>query len=362
MIKLAKKNLIFIFFLLACEQQNTIHYPDWLNEEAIKSKNTITKGPYKDSRGGYNQTVNASKKYRYLTYSYPKNEYYPFWLYNLSINLDNLNLNSLALKEIEKLISYKDESVFPIDIKRIKSLKTLKEIPFSIQLKLLAKEKKIDEFNNLLNNFSPSSNYSMFKTAEAFMLLGKNEKSLEYLKESVKLKSHLRIHKRSSTTAGAVGLAYTMKSLHSIDTLASWLFKINSDVPPKEYCRLNSKGLPDIYSKRQWQSSLAIINKFKELSSHININPKQVSFNDGLYQGSCRGFIDTIKVNVKIRNNKINNIDIIEQKEDRPYTSFVTIPKRIIDSQSLKVDAVTSATITSYAIIGAVAEATLKAY
>lgn len=361
MTSLLKSSLILIILLLACKKDSNSNYPNWLAEEPIKSLNRITKGPYKASRNSYDQAISSTKNYRYLIYSYPKNEYYPYWLYNLSINLDNLDLNTLALKELNKLSNYIDTTIFPKDIKRIKSLNELKDLPLSIRLKALAKARKTTQFQKAIESYTPASNYSLFKIAEAYMFLNEKDKSLQYLKEAIKIENHLRAHKRISTTAGAVGLAYTSDLTQQIDTLASWVYEIDSNIPPQQYSRLNSKGLPDAYSKRQWQSSQAIIHKFKELASYGNKSFGVGVLKDGIYQGTCQGFIDTVKVNVEFNKNKIKNIEVVKSKEDRPNTSLITIPNRIIKSQSLQVDAITGATITSYAIIGAVAEATLKA-
>lgn len=357
-----------LLFALSCDtkknnSQDEAVYPDFLNELTIVSESEIKKGPSKDARSGYIETIKSARQYRYLCNSYPRNKYYSFWLYNLGLNLENIDQHSLAFSEFEKLFFFNDSTAFPNDIKRINTLSDLKELPFALQLKLAAKLNKIKKFNEISETYNPKNNFSMLQSAFAYSFMKDTAKSIQILKSAIQPQNHIRLQKRSSTTAGAVCLAYTMGQYNYIDTLSSWISEINTETPPLKYSRLNKTGEPDSYSKNQWNSSLAIINKFKEFSllAKDSLIFRFTNLQDGKYLGTCRGFIDTIKVQISISENQITSINVLNSKEDRPQTAIEIIPQRILKSKGLMVDAVTSATVTSSAIIAAVAEAGLKA-
>jgi uncharacterized protein with FMN-binding domain len=73
---------------------------------------------------------------------------------------------------------------------------------------------------------------------------------------------------------------------------------------------------------------------------------------DGVYTGKSLGYSDTqdMLTTVTIKDGKIADVQVKHQEKiDLGATRIV--PKRIVDAQSLKVDAVTGATITSQAIV-----------
>ena len=79
---------------------------------------------------------------------------------------------------------------------------------------------------------------------------------------------------------------------------------------------------------------------------------------DGVYQGSALGFRGNIEVAVEVRRGRIESVKVIRHKEDWFFSSLTDIPDQIVRNQGLRgVDAVTSATVTSTAIVNAAAKA-----
>ena len=79
----------------------------------------------------------------------------------------------------------------------------------------------------------------------------------------------------------------------------------------------------------------------------------------GTFEGTSPGMQGPITVSVEVENGKITAIDFVENSET-PYVAVVAnerVPQQIIEHQSLSVDAVTGATITSNAIMRAVGNA-----
>lgn len=86
------------------------------------------------------------------------------------------------------------------------------------------------------------------------------------------------------------------------------------------------------------------------------------SMKDGSYTAEVTGHNGPMKVEVEISEGKISAINVDEQVETygigygMPTTPVEAIPEKIIKNQSLGIDSITGATITSNAIINAVAD------
>ncbi len=87
------------------------------------------------------------------------------------------------------------------------------------------------------------------------------------------------------------------------------------------------------------------------------------AFKAGVYTASVAGHNADIKVEVEVSTEAILGVKILEHKESPGISdpAIERIPKAIVDSQSLAVDAISGATITSKAIVAAVTEALKQA-
>ena len=83
---------------------------------------------------------------------------------------------------------------------------------------------------------------------------------------------------------------------------------------------------------------------------------------DGLYEGTYKGGPNKATVKVTIKDSKIAEVEIVEHSAWKGKKAEPVIPKRIIDNQSTKVDAVSGATNSSNVIMNAVQKAIEKAY
>jgi urocanate reductase len=73
---------------------------------------------------------------------------------------------------------------------------------------------------------------------------------------------------------------------------------------------------------------------------------------DGAYTGTSLGYCGDVEATVTVRGGQIANIEI-EHREDIDQGATRIIPQRIVAVQSLAVDAITGATATTDAVIGA---------
>lgn len=86
------------------------------------------------------------------------------------------------------------------------------------------------------------------------------------------------------------------------------------------------------------------------------------TFVPGTYEGEGKGRNDQIKVSVTVDDKGITEIKVLEHKETDGFgeKAFEGVTKAIIDGQTLKVDAVAGATLSSNGLLIAVADALTK--
>lgn len=86
---------------------------------------------------------------------------------------------------------------------------------------------------------------------------------------------------------------------------------------------------------------------------------KGYNFKAGTYEGSGTGKNGSIKVSVEVTNDSIKKVDILEQNETPSIAkdALEKIPQNIVKEQSLAIDTVSGATITSQGILDAVKDA-----
>lgn len=77
---------------------------------------------------------------------------------------------------------------------------------------------------------------------------------------------------------------------------------------------------------------------------------------DGNYEGSYDSSLIKVNVVVEVNNHKISYIDLVQHENGKGTPAEVIIPE-VINTQSLKVDAVTGATSSSKAILKAIENA-----
>ena len=112
-----------------------------------------------------------------------------------------------------------------------------------------------------------------------------------------------------------------------------------------------TKGWNDIErNKKRASASLEAIRLFDALDV--------TKVRDGTYRASSIGYEAPIEIEVTVRAGRITDLRVTSHREKQFYSALTDTPRRIIAKQSVKgVDATSSATITSEAIINATAKA-----
>lgn len=96
-----------------------------------------------------------------------------------------------------------------------------------------------------------------------------------------------------------------------------------------------------------------------EQSTASSTTSTDVTYKDGTYTGTARGYHPGLTVSVTVTNGKIAKIEITSHNESKGFyeRAFSVVPQEIIDEQSTSVDAVSGATRSSNGIMNAVANA-----
>lgn len=86
-------------------------------------------------------------------------------------------------------------------------------------------------------------------------------------------------------------------------------------------------------------------------------------YTPGTYTGEAQGLHSVIKVEVTVDENTIQSVKVLEQKDTEGVSDavFTTIPEKVVEGQSLKVDVVSGASVSSNGLIDAIADALAKA-
>lgn len=100
--------------------------------------------------------------------------------------------------------------------------------------------------------------------------------------------------------------------------------------------------------------------KYKSIIKQISISKINLSkVPDGNFTGAFDAIYVGAKVNVTVQNHKIVDIKIVNHKTERGQKAEV-IPQRVVQAQSLQVDAVSGATNSSKVILKAIENALIS--
>lgn len=99
------------------------------------------------------------------------------------------------------------------------------------------------------------------------------------------------------------------------------------------------------------------LKKYKETINEINIENVDLSkVKDGNYTGNFDAILIGAEVNVKVEDHKIIDVELVKHKNEKGKNAEI-IPERVVQAQSLQVDAISGATNSSKVILKAIENA-----
>ncbi|MBE5967882.1 MAG: flavocytochrome c [Lachnospiraceae bacterium] len=129
------------------------------------------------------------------------------------------------------------------------------------------------------------------------------------------------------------------------------------DALPGEIVAKNSTDVDTVSGATM--SSNAIIAAVKDAMKEFSEEVPSTALEDGVYPGESTGYQGPLKVEVTIADEKITDINVLENVETVGIGSKAldAVPKSIIENQSVAVDALSGATASSKAVLAAVTNA-----
>ncbi|MDP4090130.1 MAG: FMN-binding protein [Bacillota bacterium] len=105
---------------------------------------------------------------------------------------------------------------------------------------------------------------------------------------------------------------------------------------------------------------LQSLNKYKKTVNDMKIGTLDLNVvKDGEYEGSCDAGLISVDLKVKVKNHRIEQVDLIKHKNGRGKPAEAVI-QEVLNKQSLQVDTVSGATNSSKVILKAVEDALNK--
>ena len=99
------------------------------------------------------------------------------------------------------------------------------------------------------------------------------------------------------------------------------------------------------------------VSDYKKKVSALVINDVDLSaIKDGKYIGEYKADLVEAKVQVEIKDHKYKNIELLEHKNGKGKPAEI-IPSKVVEAQSLNVDTVSGATMSSKVILQAIQNA-----
>ena len=133
------------------------------------------------------------------------------------------------------------------------------------------------------------------------------------------------------------------------------------NVIPKEIIKTQATNVDAVSGATLTSKGIMMAVNDALSEAQINNYVDQKKYKDGSYTGIGHGKNSDLKVSVTINNDKISSVEILSGNEPNGEEAFNVIPKKIIAYQSIHVDAVSGATLTSEGIMMAVDDALSQA-
>lgn len=379
------KNRVILLFLLvvlitSCTKTTDfkswsgkkMKYPKWATPLKYELEEDNLQGP-KGLRRKY--TIEEGKKefrqLRYLVENHSKSEktpYYYRWKINLISGALILNEPHIAYKHTEELLSMPKNTVLYSRTRRGKTTDYTVDYLYSL-LKSYSFKAIVDAgFTEEAKEYYKTFDYKLMdrglsdlsRNLHKIGLIDESEEVITYMVDPINLDSPWRA---VSSTLAAASFYYGIGEYYKAIDIANIVLETEN----KDEKYFKGKDTSDEYFTRHWNSSVQLINKYKDISEKA-IDGEVVdlaNLKDGSYIARNTGYILTpIDLELTIDDGSIASVEAyqnIEPKDDRSGTSTETVPEKIVKNQDFNVDVISTATISSESVKLSVIEALLDA-
>ncbi len=292
------------------------------------------------STDGVRDTI---KKLFYAVDHYSKSKYYPYYLLELCRNLVEVGEDRMAIYWLNRIALLNKDTSLDYNIGRwFGGLAGIKRRALFMQLRVYAGNNLRFETAELIKKLSPlKSSADKLRVAEAWAGISEKKNALRVL-------GSIELGTGRNDKLIAMHSAILAAGLEDMKLAAKILKPIVNDKSVRESRNPNVKAV----------SSQA----GDLLKNGPGVIPFAAGkFKDGDYYGISRGYVGPLKVKVTVRNGTPAEIKVVSTDENRPRNALTAIPRRIVRNNSIAVDAVTGATVTTDAVCVAVVNALKQA-
>ncbi len=347
-------------------------WPEWAIEKAPSvpldsvGSNSIVERP---SRASYVATQEAVQSFRYLVNHGKGQKFHTYWTLMLGVLLERLREDHLAH---EQFLAVQASGESEIEITYIKKDNSIGKYTVNFQDRMGPALLGIYSRNGFMEELEATATKVrdtvavatekrsrlgdvMVSLAKAYMVAGEPAKAIAAFEGITDSTNYRRTNKRASVAVGASSILFRLGAYEKLLSVTKWM------VDEGENSTYIGDSKPNGYGYDQWKSSYKQVMAWRALAQ-AGKNATFETLKDGTYEITAQGFRGDLKVAVTIAGDKISAVTIgADHIEDRAYTSLVVIPERVEEKQSLLVDGVTSATVTSGAVEYSVVKALLDA-
>lgn len=306
-----------------------------------------------------------------------ENPNYYDWMYQLGDGLLKAGEYHLAYHYLTKVLELPNDTLIrelKEDNQVVKETKADANLDGTIKsliLKILAAKGYKEEFKTKYQsseyaNASQKSSDAPTVAIALGLIDDKEEayKVFEYAINPDNFKSKSKI-KTASSNIGAAAYAYKNGDYDKVFELTDRFIKEGIDSKNPIYFEGNLED-KSAFPVNQWKSSFKQTEAYRELATKAK-NAQVADFKglkDGEYTSSVISYMQTpVNVAITVKSGKVSNVKASQDKpqDDRSGAAFGIVAQRIIDKQSVDVDTVSTATISSEAVKIGVLESLLKA-
>lgn len=366
-------------------KKEDLKWPQWAEPMEIEMGEDVGRGPSVRKTYDLKEAQEKVAQLRYLVENSKDTDEFPYhnvWKEGLGTGLLQLGEYELAYHYLDEILNLPDDANFgkeEVDGKEV--IQTIKDsgekdTVHGRMLQALAKtgatkevkEKYKEHDYNYANMVEPNS-WGVNAAAWALSIAGDKDEAYKLFESGLDpvtfgdLRPYMASTNALATAAFAYGKGDYDKTLETTENLVS---KGIDPIAPEYIVGQDLEGKKADFYKHHWESSYKLVEGYRELAQKAKEGQVATftDLKDGVYDSSNTGYMLTpIKVEVTVKDGKVSDIKATQEEptDDRSAAVIQTLPKRIVESQSLDVDVVSSATISSESTKLGVAQALLKA-
>ena len=341
-------------------------WPNWSEPKAVELNDEIKYARY-STRSGLDiaSIEDTLKTLRFLIENTKASEDYPmyyYWMYSLGEGMIKVGEYQIGYHYLEILNELPNETIVMQYVRGEETIIYTKEdfkmedSIIAVEMKLLALVGYNEKAKDIFKKFTYSDSMDTATVAYALGVMGETDLAYETYKKAIDPNNyqdsdHLR---SSSSNISAASFAYLNGDYDKVFEMTDFILSEGVDSRNPLYFGEFDENR-STFPVRHWTSSYGQVEDYRELAK-IGKNKNVGNFEglkDGEFKGSTISYMQTpVEVTITVANGKVTNINVFQDtpQDDRSSSAFEIVSDRILKNQSVNVDTVSGATISSESV------------